>query len=126
MSSRTERPAKEIEEGSADVFDTPSNGGGEAYEKLIEKADQLEEGLASEKDERREERFYWILSVALLLNVLFAKFLQNNVAFITLFVIQLFFLAAVARKLGVDWVVEATDRSAKWVSDQIGRLFKGD
>ena len=91
------------------------------YEKITEKIERLEYDLAESKDGRREERYYWILGIVFLLNLIFVKFLENDALFFVMLVPQLFVLASLAKYLGVDWAVEAMERSAQWISERIKR-----
>lgn len=106
------------------VFDSPSVGDGIDSDKLIEKIDQLETDLSRSRDGRREERFYWILGVSFLGNVIIMSLLGNVLAFLILLIIQLPFLAGLARYLGVDWAVEAIERALQSASEHFRFLRK--
>jgi len=69
--------------------------------KVDESAAHLERLLQRESDERREERFYWVVVSTVLLDGLIAP-AMGPVSFIPIFALQLVILAGLAIRLGVD------------------------
>ena len=101
------------------IFDVPE--GNEHSYKIVEKIERLENEISTAKDQRLEERFYWICATVFLANVIFAKFLDNIPLFFILLMAQLFMLAGLAKRLGVDWAVEAIERICHWLDERIKR-----
>lgn len=67
-------------------------------------AAKLESDLQRERDSKREERFYWILSLVIVLNVTFFDALSNKWAIIPIFLLEVVGLIGLADWLGVDRV----------------------
>lgn len=61
--------------------------------------------LSKEKDDRQEERFYWIFSTIMLIDVIIFQSL-GKVAAIFISMLELVFLIGIAKFLGVDAVVK--------------------
>ncbi len=102
-----------------DIFDLPGEGDEYDIEQLVAKINQLETALSDAKDQRREERFYWIAASVAACNFLGAGILQNTTLSIVFIVISLMVLAGLARYCGVDWAVDAMERVLKWMSDHM-------
>lgn len=83
------------------LLSPPSEG------KLGDNVAKLESDLAREKEERQEERFLWISGAVVLLNFIGYALIKDIAAFIPLFLLQLILLVVLARRLGVDWAVQA-------------------
>lgn len=66
---------------------------------------RLQEELASEKDSRQEERWFWVAGVNLLLDFIALPQIPG-IAIPFLIVVQLTLLVLLARRWGVDDVVE--------------------
>lgn len=104
-----------------DVFDLPSGGNEYDTNKLISKICQLEDNLSESKDSHKAERFYWIVGTTFLFDIIIMKFLEDTSGFVILVVLELFVLGALAKRLGVDWAVEAIDSSLQWISGHFKR-----
>jgi hypothetical protein len=72
---------------------------------LVESNALLQSNLASERDERLEERFYWVLVVTILFDVIAISAIDSSSLFILIFVLQLVALFGFANMCGVDWAV---------------------
>lgn len=79
-------------------------------------ADQLEEA----KDRRKEERFIWIVIVTLLVNVLWFKDSSNATLPIVALVLELIVLIVLAKRMGIEDVVELMDRLLHTVGSKAG------
>ena len=77
--------------------------------KSDEGADALERALESEKDSRREERFYWILALIVVFDV--ASFQHLSWAHsVLVFLLEIIGIIGLAKGLGVDVVVVLLER----------------
>ena len=77
--------------------------------KSDEGADALERALESEKDSRREERFYWILALIVVFDVASFQHLSWAHSFLV-FLLEIIGLIGLAKGLGVDVVVVLLER----------------
>lgn len=98
-------------------FELPAESEQVNVSQILVKSAQLEAELSYAKDVRREERFYWICVSLFLLDAILFKFLDSMVGFLIFLFIQLAVLAALAKRLGVDWAAGALDRSSQWISE---------
>ncbi|MEE9544695.1 MAG: hypothetical protein V3V55_03740 [Rhodospirillales bacterium] len=64
----------------------------------------LQEAIESEKDDRREERFYWILTTVILIDLMAFPHL-HWAGVIGVFLLEIVLLVGLARRLGVKGVV---------------------
>lgn len=64
---------------------------------------QLQDELQKVKDDRNEERLYWLFAGFLPVNVIIYIALENWIPFILLFIFQLFVMLGLARKFGHEW-----------------------
>jgi len=78
--------------------------------KSSEAAARIADELLAEQDKRKEERFIWITMMVILIDVLWFKDSANPVLPLVVLVFQLILLVIVARRLGIDDVVELIDR----------------
>ena len=79
-------------------------------------AAKLESDLQHERDSKREERFYWILALVVVLNVTFFNALTSKWAIIPIFVLELVGLIGLADWLGVDRVKVLLEKLyARWL-----------
>jgi len=76
---------------------------------------KLETDLATEKEERCEERFIWIAVVFVLVCVPISL-VVNFAIFVILFLLGLILLVGIAKRLGVDWAVQGVGWLMHWVS----------
>lgn len=88
-----------------DEFDLPAKPEFNA-ELLIQSIKQLEDDLLDEKDKRREHSFLFTLGIVFLFDVMMAKFLESVPLTIFFVIVQLILLVALAKRLGVDWIVD--------------------
>lgn len=79
---------------------------GTSHAVLMDNIARLELSLDTEQEERLEERFRWICSTALLVDVIAIVAIDGSWLFIPLFLLQLIFLIAAAKSCGVDWAVQ--------------------
>lgn len=77
---------------------------------LDRSAAQLEADLQSERDARKEERFYWILALLIVGNVPLFNSIESSWALAPLFLLELILLIGIADWLGVDRVKVLLER----------------
>ncbi len=94
----------------------------EEADKLMENIYQLETDLDSEKEERREERFTWILVIAIMFDVIALQAIDGFFSFVLVFLLQLTALLGIAQKLGVDWAVKLLG----WLLHYVSEKFNSD
>lgn len=70
----------------------------------------LETQLQAEKDARSEERFVWIVVVTILVDVLWFRNSSNPVLPLVVLVLELVVLLVLARRMGIDDIVQIVDR----------------
>lgn len=81
----------------------------EATEKDEAKA-VLETQLQAERDARSEERFVWIVVVTILVDVLWFRNAANALLPLVVLILELIVLLVLARRMGIDDVVQLVDR----------------
>lgn len=91
-----------------------------AEDKLIQ---ELQESLTEIRDARKEDSFIFIFVSVILLDIVFFSVMPNSAGPIVLFVLELLILIPLARKLGVEQIVELMDRV---LSRMIGGLKSGN
>lgn len=89
-------------------------------DKAAEAAARLGEELEAAKDARKEERFVWIVIVTILLDVLWFSDSENPTLPVIVLVLQLIVLVILARRMGIDDVVELIDRLLHTVGSKAG------
>jgi hypothetical protein len=72
--------------------------------KLDETAASLERLLQAERDNRNQERFFWIFGLSILSDVVIFKALDHWAYSIPIFLLQVIFLIGLAAWMGVDTV----------------------
>lgn len=82
----------------------------EPNNKTAEANAQLSEKLEDAEDGRKEERFLWIVVVVILVDVLWFKDSSNPTIPIVVLVLQLIILLVLARRMGIDGIVQLIDR----------------
>jgi len=87
-------------------------------EKVADAAASLAEELEAAKDARKEERFVWITIVVILVDVLWFKDSPNPAMPFVVLVLQLVLLIVLARRMGINDVVELIDRLLHTVSSK--------
>jgi len=92
-------------------------GPGES-EKVADAAASLADELEAAKDARKEERFVWITVVVILVDVLWFKDSPNPALPFVVLVLQLILLIVLARRMGINDVVELIDRLLHTVSSK--------
>ena len=80
---------------------------------------KLEDALEKEKDGRKEERFIWILVTTILLNVCFFMSMQSFTVPLIIGLLQLVGFVLVARKLGMEEVVQLFDRMLSTIANSV-------
>lgn len=73
-------------------------------------AAKLESDLQQERDSRREERFYWVISLTVVINVLIFNALESPWGMLSIFLLQLIGLIGLANWLGVEKVTVLLER----------------
>ena len=104
----------EFEDGSNELSAFEPDKAG----KLMENIYRLETDLDSEKEERREERFTWLLAVVVLLDIIAVSAMDGSALFIPIFILELIALLGYAQKLGVDWAVKLIGWFIYWLSER--------
>ncbi len=99
------RPKNLHEEFYRSVVATKSDEGAGALEKAIE----------SERDSRREERFYWILALIVVIDIAAFQHL-DWVPSILVFLLEIIGLIGMAKWLGVDAVAVLLERTYSRIS----------
>lgn len=83
---------------------------------------ELEKALTAEKDARREERFLFIFILIILINFVLFNASENWGAPVTLMILELLFLAFLAKRMGMEEVATLLDgvigRVAKTISSK--------
>ncbi len=82
--------------------------------KLLEK---LEEDLEKEKDQRKKARFMWTLVATILLNICFFTSMESFMGPLIIGLLQLVGFTLVARKLGMQEVVQLFDRMLSTIAN---------
>lgn len=72
--------------------------------------ENLAEALQAEKDARKEDRFIFIVIIVLLLDVVFFSVIPNLAGPIALLILELLILIPLAKKMGMQEMVEILDR----------------
>lgn len=82
-------------------------------------AAKLENSLEKERDERKEERFIWILVTTILLNICFFMSMQSSTGPLIIGLLQLVGFVLVAKKLGMEEVVQLFDRMLSTITNSV-------
>lgn len=80
---------------------------------------KLEDALEKERDGRKEERFIWILVTTILLNVCFFMSMQSFTGPLIIGLLQLVGFVLVAKKLGMEEVVQLFDRMLSTIANSV-------
>ncbi len=115
-STETEPLSKQLPSDTG-AFASPAPGG-----QLAENTAKLEADLATEREERSEERFIWIAVVFILCSAHVYASMDSVIAFICLFMLSLVLLIGIAKRLGVDWAVQGVG----WLMHRIAERMKID
>jgi hypothetical protein len=86
---------------------------------LADNAAKLEADLASEREERCEERFIWIAVVFILSAGHVYASMDSIWAFLVLFLLSLIILIGIAQRLGVDWAVQSVGWLMHWIANRV-------
>ncbi len=123
MNTKTDEPGNgdpnTLESKAGDEFGIPAKSGDgerDALRVLAENIANLEKELEAEKDNRNEERLYWLFGAFIPVNAVLYLALQDMAPFALLFVFQLTVLLAMAKKFGHDWAVQAIGGFLNWVA----------
>ena len=100
-------PVKKPPPDTKPTFDVslPPDGGLPARQ-FGENINKLETDLQEEKDQRKEERFYWIFVCILAVDAMLLLGGVNWFGFLVFCLFQFVFLMIMAHRLGVDWAVK--------------------
>jgi len=112
-SIETESPERRPSPSKTGGFAVPSSGGA-----LAENTAKLEADLATEREERCEERFIWIAVVFILASGHVYASMDSIWAFLVLFLLSLILLVGIAKRLGVDWAVQSVGWLMHWIAEQ--------
>ena len=107
----TQSPEKGLEEFCEDET-------GALPERTAEEIAKLEDDLQNERNSRKEERLYWILSLVIAVDMAVFPWLEAGQT-VMVFLLELILLVPVAKHLGVDWVVEALNTLFSKMLDKI-------
>ena len=80
---------------------------------------KLQKDLEKEKDGRKAERFIWILVTTILLDIWFFTFMPSLIGPIIIGLFQLIGFLLVAKRLGMEEVVQLFDRMLFTIADSI-------
>ena len=107
----------EKDDSPADLFSEPP-------EKIEDQILELQERIQKEVDGRNEERLIWFLVVLILLDVYFFTSIGSFFGALVIGILQILLFILVARKLGMEQVVQLIDRMIATVAR--GVSGKGD
>ena len=82
----------------------------EEPDSLIEQIETLQNQLNAERDLRREERFFFIVALVILLNVVFFSVLETWGGPIALLILEAMILIPIAKRLGIQEVRQIIDK----------------
>lgn len=83
--------------------------------------DELGKQLEAAKDLRREERFIWLVAVVILIDVLWFKDAENAALPVIVLLLELVILFILARRMGIDDIVQLLDRLLHAVGNSSGK-----
>lgn len=92
----------------------------EETDKKDEAQGRLADELEAVKDGRKEERFMWIVVVTILLDVMWFADSSNPTLPVVVLFLQLIVLVILARRMGINDVVELIDRLLHTVGSKAG------
>lgn len=84
--------------------------GNDQPDQLDEKIDQLEKQLEAEQDRRREDRFLALLIIMMLIDILLLDKSTNITVPVIVFILQIMFLLAVAKRMGIEQIAGLLDK----------------
>ena len=82
---------------------------------------ELQNDLEYEKDQRKEERFAWVIVSVILVDILLLGPMTNPVTPIGIFVLELIALLIFARRSGIDYVAVLLDKLIGSVTKRLGK-----
>ena len=82
----------------------------EESEHLIEQIEALQDQLDEERDLRKEERFFFIVALVILLNVVFFSVMDTWGGPIALVILEALILIPLAKRLGIQEVSQIIDK----------------
>ncbi len=89
----------------------------EKHTALMSNIHRLETDLDTEKEERKEERFYWVGLAALLLDAIIIQAIDGSWLFVLLFILEVILLLGLAQRWGVGWAVKSLGWFLHWISE---------
>jgi len=93
---------------------------------IAENVAKLESDLATEREERNEERFIWIAVCFILSSALLYDAIESVIVFVMLFLLGLVLLVGIAKRLGVDWAVQGVGWLMHWIATRTSVVGKED
>lgn len=114
----TDHLIQPLPDEETDIFEPPlglSESERKSVDVLSETIAKLEQDLAREKDERNEERFYWLLGGFLLFNLLSWVVFEHIGVWSVFFILQVAVLWGLAGKFGHEWAVLSLGRFLRWL-----------
>lgn len=87
---------------------------------------RLEDRLDTEREERLEERFRWVLVTSILFDVIAINAIAGSWLFVPVFMLQLIGLIAFAKAYGVDWAEQLIGQLLHWVAQRGKDKGKGE
>lgn len=91
-------------------------------DKRDELISRLQQEVQREKDARLEERFVGIVSLVVLLDVVFFSVMDNFGGPIALLVLELIALCAIAKRMGIETIVELISRVLDRISGKSSEI----
>lgn len=79
---------------------------------------ELQESLTRERDKRKEDWFIFVVVTTILLDVVFFSVLDNLGGPLALIILQLLILIPLARRLGMEEIVQILDRLLNRIADK--------
>ena len=110
----TETTAPEAETEAGPEATTSANASAEGTPDSAARAEGLARALREEKEYRQDERFLFLFAIVILLNVIVFDALGGWIAPIVLLILELAFLVALARLMGIEEVVDLARRLGRW------------
>lgn len=95
-----------------------------ARDKASERDKQIETlqaKLSKEKDDRREERFIWSIAFIILFNVVAFTVIESWSGPLVLLVFEFLILSVLAKKMGIEEIVQILDRFFEAVVNNVKR-----
>ena len=79
---------------------------------------RLEDRLDTEREQRMEERFRWVVVTSILFDILAIHEVDGSWLFVPVFMLQLICLIGYAKANGVDWAEQLIGQLFHWLSQR--------